>query len=466
MTPVRKLSTAALALLLVLSACSGAAEQSTTTTSSTTTTTLVPESATTTLDPNAGFKGGPGIDIEAKTIRIGYLADLTGPFAPLVSEVTDAQRVYWDTVNAGGGLDGWTVQVEVLDTNYREQLHLAAYDEIRDTVAALGQSAGSSTSSGALELYAEDDMLVLPLSWYSGWAFPEIDQGLMLESGTNYCFEAMNAVDFVGENEGTSLAILTLPNDFGYDAAEGARVAADYYGITVAYDGAGSVSPGEDLGPAIQQLVDSQAEWTFLATSPSLTAEIMALSAQLGYEGLFIGAQPSYDHRLLDSATAELFDTRFFHSVYTVPWGNESGGNEVMMTALAGAYPDRRPSDAFIIGWNSSVLLREVLEIGISSTDLSRFGLVAAAASLAEVGFGGSQPAQSYTGTPAEFAQRASAVAKPMLDLYQSAGGADQSLSQPGATTGSVLVRDFVVSEAAADYPFDAPCYVETPSDG
>ena len=39
-----------------------------------------------------------------------------------------------------------------------------------------------------------------------------------------------------------------------------------------------------------------------------------------------------------------------------------------MMTAMADAFPDRRPSDAFIIGWNSSVLLREVLEVAISST--------------------------------------------------------------------------------------------------
>ena len=78
----------------------------------------MPDTTTTTLDPEAGFKIGPGVDLDAKTIRIGYLADLTGPFAPLVSEVTDAQAVYWDTVNEGGGIDGWTVEVVLKDESH------------------------------------------------------------------------------------------------------------------------------------------------------------------------------------------------------------------------------------------------------------------------------------------------------------------------------------------------------------
>lgn len=461
MTPTNRLLAAALAIAIVASACSGAADETTTTTPPQTTTTTVPSTTTTTLDPNAGFKVGPGVDFDAKTIRIGYLADLTGPFAPLVSEVTDAQGVYWDTVNAGGGIDGWTVEVVIKDTNYREMQHLIVYEEIRDDVAALGQSAGSSTNSGALELYAEDDMLVLPLSWYSGWAFPEVDGGLLLESSANYCFEAMNMVDFVAENEGTTMAVVTLDNDFGHDIAAGTEIAAGHYGVSVVYDGAGAVSPGDDLTPAVQQLVDSQADWTLLGTNASLSAEIMALSAQLGYEGLFIGAQPSFDYRLLDSASAELFDTRFFHSVRSVPWGNDVPGNAAMMTALAEAFPDRRPSDAFIIGWNASVLLREVLEIAISSTDLSRFGLLAAAASLTEVDFGGSQPTETYVGIPDETAQRASAIVKPTLDVYQGAGGANQTLSSGNGSTGAVMVRDFTVGDAAASHVFTEPCYLD-----
>ena len=461
MSAIRRLLVAFAAASIVVAGCSSDPVETTTTSTVPPETTTTTEAApTTTLDPDAGFKVGPGVDLDSKTIRIGYLADLTGPFAPLVSEVTDAQSVYWEAVNAGGGLEGWTVEVVIQDTNYREQQFVAAYEEIRDSVAALGQSAGSSTTSAALDLFVEDDILVLPLSWYSGWAFPEVDGGLLLESGTNYCFEAMNIVDFVAENEASTMAIITLANDYGLDAAEGARIAADHYGIRVVYDGAGSVAPGDDVTAVIQQLVDSQAEWTFLATNAAMSAEIMALSAQLGYEGLFIGAQPSYDHRLLDSASAELFDTRFFHSVYTVPWGHEAPGNEVMMTALASAFPDRRPSDAFIIGWNSSVLLREVLEVAISSTDLSRFGIVAAAASLEEVDFLGAQPTQGYVGTPDDHVVRASAIVKPTLEVYSEAGGADQMLAEGGGTTGSVLVRDFSIGDAASVHVFTEPCHL------
>ena len=34
-----------------------------------------------------------GVDVETKTIKIGLLSDLTGAFAPLVIDITDAQYV-------------------------------------------------------------------------------------------------------------------------------------------------------------------------------------------------------------------------------------------------------------------------------------------------------------------------------------------------------------------------------------
>ena len=129
-----------------------------------------------------------------------------------------------------------------------------------------------------------------------------------------------------------------------------------------------------------------------------------------------------------------------------------------MMAALAAAFPDRRPSDAFIIGWNAAVTMREVLAATIAAGDLTRSGAVAAANRLSEIDFQGSAPNQQYAGLPNDFVTRSTAIYRPDLDTYEAAGGFDQRIDQPGATTGSVLVRTFTESPAATAYTFDAPC--------
>lgn len=41
-----------------------------------------------------------------------------------------------------------------------------------------------------------DDVVAAPASWWSGWQFPEDDNGLVLESGSSYCSMAMSGLDW------------------------------------------------------------------------------------------------------------------------------------------------------------------------------------------------------------------------------------------------------------------------------
>ena len=448
-----------LAVLAVASLAVGASSNggdgttSSTTTSSTTTTTTVVEAE----EPSSDV----GVDLESQTITLGVLADLSGPYASLTSDIVDAHRVYWDALNEMGGIDGWTVDVVVEDTRNDPEQHRVAYEAVRNEVLAISAATGSSTNVALLDAYAEDRMVVIPASWYSGWPFQAVDRRVILEMNTNYCLEAMNVAAFIAENQGTSVAIVTLDDVYGRDAAAGLKLAADHHGLVVAYDGTGAVSADSDLTEVIGAVAESGAEWTFLATNPSISAQIMAGAARFGYEGLFIGSAPSYDSRLLDSASAELFDTRFFHSAYVVPWGADVPGNLAMMNAVSKAYPDRRPSDTFIVGWNAAVAMRAVLAQAISLGNLTRAGIVTAANTLDEVDFGGAAPTQSYTGEPDEFVVRESAIYTADLDAYLSAGGVEQTVSQPDATTGSVAVEGFTAAEPAASFRFVSPCFID-----
>jgi ABC-type branched-subunit amino acid transport system substrate-binding protein len=405
------------------------------------------------------MKSGRGVDADAKVITLGLLADLTGLFAPLVIDITDAQVVYWDNVNAAGGLDGWTVELLIEDTNYNVEQHLEKYEKIKGDVVAISQSTGSPTSVANLPGFKEDSMLFIPLSWYSGWGIPEFDGGVAFEQNTNYCIEAMNLVHFAQQMGGTKIAIATFPSDYGFDVGAGVKKAIDFYGLELVYDGDGKVIPGQDYTSVIQGVATSGADWTIMATNAGIGAEILAGSVQNGYTGRFTGAFPTYNPALLDSPVGPLYDALYYQSAYTVLWGEDTPGNNEMMAAMTAVYPDRRPSDAFISGWNESISMQRVLETAIANGDLTPEGIVAAANSLTGIDYGGAAPNQSYAGTPNDYVQRSLSIYDVDLAVYTAAGGAAQTLSQDGATTGSVLAEDFFVGDAAADFDFTAACY-------
>ncbi len=73
-----------------------------------------------------------GVDLEAQTITIGMLSDLTGPFGPLVSAIVAGHEAYWANVNANGGINGLTVELETVDTTYDVPTHVQFYEELKE----------------------------------------------------------------------------------------------------------------------------------------------------------------------------------------------------------------------------------------------------------------------------------------------------------------------------------------------
>lgn len=448
-----------LALGLVAAACGSSDETTTTAAQAQQTTTTAAQETTTTGEEAAGMKTGIGVDPDTMTIKLGALHDLTGPFSPLVIHINDAMQVYWDNLNAAGGIDGWMIDYIVEDTAYSVDTHLEKYEALRNEVLALTASTGTPTSVAALGAMKEDNMTFIPLSWYSGWAIPEFDGGLALELGTNYCIEAMNLMEFIRDKGGQTVALATDQGDYGQDAAAGVKLAAEFYGMDIVYDGEGAIVRGQEPTEVIASIVQSGADWAFLTTNPTTFATILGGSVQGGYQGMWTASGPSYNFALLDSAVGPIIDQVFYQSAYYVPWGSDAPGMVEMAEALRVAFPDRLPSDFFIVGWNEAIVMHQVLAEAIAAGDLTREGVANAVAAQTGVDYGGTQPDQSYSGTPNEYVTRESAILNPDLATYLAAGGAEQTLSQDDSTTGSLLEKEFFVSQAAQEFVFDAPCY-------
>ena len=170
-----------------------------------------------------------------------------------MTDITDAQQVYWDIVNAATAAStAWTVELVVEDTNYNVEQHMEKYAKLREEVVAISQSTGSPTSVTMLPEAIADDLLFIPLSWYSGWGIPEFDQGVALEQNTNYCIEAMNIMRLhPGERTVRPFALATFPGDYGLRCRRWCvkLAAEDFYGMRSFTTATGAVIPGAGPDP-------------------------------------------------------------------------------------------------------------------------------------------------------------------------------------------------------------------------
>jgi ABC-type branched-subunit amino acid transport system substrate-binding protein len=409
-------------------------------------------------DSEAAAPGGEGVETgvgvtsepcpeavdDAKgCIYLGVISDLTvGPFASFGSAVTEANRAFWERVNADGGIGDYEVDVTtfVKDNEYNPEVHRRAYREIEGDILALAQTLGSPTTAAIIEDMDAESVLGVPAGWTSGWAF----QDSILVPGANYCYDGMNTVDWmVEEQETASVLAVGYPGDFGDDAAYGASVAAKAHGLEFS---SVTTTPGpENQTAAITQIVESAPDLVIVTMGSSDMATIVGESVARGYDGQFVGHSLTWNPGLLDSPAIGALEEHFLGSSMWGPWNAETAGHEAMREALDA----EQPSDGYVAGWVLQYPLKAALEAAVENGDLTRTGLIEAARSLSKVDYEDMLPAEAgnFAGGPDERMFRQSVMQAVDLD----------------APTGMSQVRDFYEGSTAESFELTEPCYTLDP---
>lgn len=373
-------------------------------------------------------------------IFLGTISDLTeGPFAPLAVPVTAAQVAFWQRVNENGGIGGYDVDVTkyVRDNKYNPEVHNQAYQEIKGDALALAQTLGSPTTAAILEDMKANDVVAAPAAWTSAYDFEDV----IVESGTNYCFEAMNSVDWAARELGAQKVMAVhYPGDYGGDAAGGVEAAAEALGLEFADAETGQGTTNQ--GAAIQAILSQQPDVVFVTTGPADAAAIIGQAAAGGFQGAFVGTSPTWNPALLQSPAAPALKAAYYQSGPWAPFGGDSAGHEAMREALGEGVT---PSDGHTAGWIWSYPIKAALEAAIDNGDLTRAGLLEAVQGLETVDYEGMLPAEAgnYAGEPSEAAFRQSVISK-----------VDEA-----APTGVSVVEDLFASETAQSFEFSGPCF-------
>jgi ABC-type branched-subunit amino acid transport system substrate-binding protein len=416
------------------------------------------EPAATSPPPAAEIATDVGVTDD--TIRIGLNADLSGAFAPLVTQIVDGQEAYWEIVNENGGVAGREVELEIIDNAYDVPTHMENYAEMADTgdegVIMFSQSTGSPhTATSAPEL-VKDDLLAIPLSWYSGWAEASELGSNVMELYTNYCFEGMNGVEYLtGAHDATTIAIVSFPGEYGQDGAQGAKIAAEALGLEVVYDGEGAVVPGSDQTPVITELVNAAPDIVWATLNPTTLAEILGSAYAQGLRAQWGGNSPSWNYQLLATDLVTAADDVYTHSTYTALWGAiDTPGMTAMIDGMRAQRPEAVLSDTYIVSWTEGMATKAILEQAAANGDMTRAGVVAALQDV-KVDFMGLAPDQTWSGEPNDYVVRESYL----YDVDAAEFSAGATVSDEGAGTGFTLLEGPYVGEIAAGYDFTEACF-------
>jgi ABC-type branched-subunit amino acid transport system substrate-binding protein len=212
-------------------------------------------------------------------IRIGQTAGLTGAVASSVKEATDGAKLYFDSVNARGGVNGQKIELISLDDQFDPKLTVEnAKKLIAQGVICLFLNRGTPHTQAIMPLLAEAKIpLVAPST--GAMVLHEPLNPWIFNVRAAYQREAERTIAHLSLVSVTRIAVVQVDDTFGTDAAVGIRKGlANAKLEAVAFEKYDRSKP--DFGPLIPKIVkaDPQAV-VFLGSGTAVIDGMKALRA-------------------------------------------------------------------------------------------------------------------------------------------------------------------------------------------
>lgn len=341
-----------------------------------------------------------GVDDEE--IRVAVLNDFSGPIASIGTPAAVGSEVYFEALNAEGGVCGRDVTVVREDTQYDTQVAIQAYRAVEGDVAFITQMVGTQTVFALSEDVARDNLTTLAGS-LAGAVIPLED---MYVVQTPFALEAINGVSWATEEEAGDDNVLQIgviyQNDaYGDEGLAAVEYAVDELGADTAelVAEASYAQADEDFTAQVQEMEEAGAEVVWLHDTPEQTAAILGVAAQRDYGPVFMGSSASYSSTLVEPLGDLLDSYRVVTS--NVSWGEDVPGMRDLLQAVEDHAPDQEPDNWLVTGWITGMITHAALERACEEGDLSRDGIATAMEGL-EVELDGLAPDVSYGTTPEE----------------------------------------------------------------
>jgi ABC-type branched-subunit amino acid transport system substrate-binding protein len=350
----------------------------------------------------SSLKAGPGVDVTNKTITLGILSPYSGPVAdPIGIPLAKGIEVYFDSVNASGGIDGYKVKFIEEDTQYNPQLAVQLYNQIHTKVLMIADSLGTPPTFAIKDLASADHMLVSAATLSSALA----REKYLILVGTPYRLQVENAFDYVVNKLGVqnpSVGIIYQNDEYGQDGLTGYKEAVSFYHLHDVGQAAYGATD-TDFTAEVSQMKAAGAKYVFLTSIPTATAGIVATAYKLGYNPQWILQSPAFAQALLAVPGLGALMSHDWLVSQGASWGDTSQpGMAQMLNDVAKFAPNQKPDGFFQFGYTESKITYEILKKALDNNDITRDGLLTAFESLKSVDLGGLLPPVTYGSSPNE----------------------------------------------------------------
>ena len=201
---------------------------------------------------------------DEKTLLIGGTGPLTGDYATYGISVQKGAQIAVDEINEKGGVNGYTVKLEIEDDQADPQQAVQAYAKLMDN--GMNLSLGSTTSGACVALVkeAKEDGIITMT--------PSASQKEATAYGNNFrvCFldpdQGTYSADFIKENNlATKVAVLyDKSNTYSVGVYEAFAKEAEKLGLNIVTTQAFTDSSNTDFSSQIQAVKNSGAELLFM----------------------------------------------------------------------------------------------------------------------------------------------------------------------------------------------------------
>lgn len=322
----------------------------------------------------AGFDG--------TTIKLGVLTPLSGPVAVIGQPLTAGNQLWFDKLNAAGGVAGkYKVELVQRDTRYDPPTAVQAYNRLKDETAAFVQILGTPTISAVLPQIKRDGTVAGPATLDAEW----VREPNLVPMGAPYQIQAINGIDYYLRTEGKSgdkkLCGMFQDDPYGEAGSQGVDYAMEQLDQKLAT----SVKfrqGDKDFTAQVTRLKNAKCDMVFLTGLPTETGAILGTAAQGKFAPRWIAQSPAWVQALSQSPLKDYLEARFWVVAEGPAYGDESVPGMKELIAAKKEFPSKaKVADGdlyFGFGYNQARAMTAVLEKAVENGDLSHEGILKA----------------------------------------------------------------------------------------
>ncbi len=320
------------------------------------------------------------IGIDGTTITLGVLTDLTGVFAALGNDITNANELFWQENQV---CDTYDVELDIQDTGYVPQQGVQLYSGMKDSVLSMQQTIGSPINTALAPEYEADGIVNFPSAWAAN--LTEIPGTGV--PGATYQVELANGyahmIDEGLLKEGDKVGHIYFEGEYGENGLAGSEAAAEEYGLTLVK--AQIKATDQDMTAQITNFKAEGVNMIALTTAPTQTASAAGVAAAQGLDVPILGSNPVFAPGLLAGPAG----AKLKEDLYVASPVSAFDAHPELLAAYEAAYPDVTPTLGVVVGTGMSELMKAVLDQACENGDLTREGVLTAFNELEDVDTGG-----------------------------------------------------------------------------